>query len=190
MIRTIRTTDTFVCPEALMLLVIDRQPRRFYDLLWARRIYAPIYSSCQNPCALFFCLLFHRLAVRISLPFHTFYGHCTLPQERQIFNTVFLRVHVWPLYCNHLIGLFQKYHNTLCCIGFCLSFFLRLSASYYTSFTSLAFCWSYCPLPFEIDPTFFLFVCFSSNINTTLVRNVFSQSSNTYTMVCPLGVRI
>ena len=23
-----------------MLLVIDRQPRRFYDLLWARRIYA------------------------------------------------------------------------------------------------------------------------------------------------------
>ena len=57
-------------------------------------------------------------------------------------------------------------------------------------FTSLAFCWSYCPLPFEIDPTFFLFVCFSSNINTTLVRNVFSQSSNTYTMVCPLGVRI
>ena len=149
-----------------------------------------IYSPCHNPCALFFCLLFHRLAVRISLPFHTFYGHCTLPQERQIFNTVFLRVHVWPLYCNHLIGLFQKYHNTLCCIGFCLSFFLRLSASYYTSFTSLAFCWSYCPLPFEIDPTFFLFVCFSSNINTTLVRNVFSQSSNTYTMVCPLGVRI
>ena len=44
-----------------------------------------IYSPCHNPCALFFCLLFHRLAVRISLPFDTFYGHCTLLKERQIF---------------------------------------------------------------------------------------------------------